>query len=110
MIATRIRTLPHPAPQIDQVLWSLDTPVTYTLYRIEDDGTYSETLLDTNHIVTSASTCGTYVTYIFPADATGKILAFGELPGSKAGILDHDRVIAAFRAHYSQPSVPHSLM
>lgn len=109
MRATRVgpnRIIDH---QIDQVTWSLDTPITFTKYTW--NGTdYDQSVLETDHVVTSASTNGVYETYIFPADSTGKILSFGELPGSKQGILDHDHVIAAFCEHYSKPALPHSSM
>lgn len=38
-------------------------------------------------------------TYLFPADETGEITSYGELPGSLRGVLDHDAALA--RAGYT---------
>lgn len=60
------------------------------LYRLSEPVTYEETLT-TDHVVVSAAH-GMLTgpeTYIFPADADGKILNWGELDGSYRGGLDH---------------------
>lgn len=50
---------------------------------------------ETEFVVTSAATAmmSGPETYIFPADESGKILDFLELPGSYRGGLDHDEAI-----------------
>lgn len=67
------------------------------------DGTIEQKLykMDPPHegneyVVASASTIGLACeVYLFPADSTGKIIGWQELPGSYRGGLDHDDAIAS---------------
>lgn len=44
-------------------------------------------------VVSAASVMGAPETYIFPADENGKVIAWGELPGSFKGGLDHAKAL-----------------
>jgi len=68
------------------------------LYRVEPPAPYGWSGEEkTEYLVASAVSMpfGTLTpeTFIFPADATGKVLDWGELPGSFRGEMDCDRAI-----------------
>jgi hypothetical protein len=75
-------------------LWELDEPVEYGW-----DYEEGEEKNTTRFVVTSAVDVpmlfgiGGDETYIFPADAEGNVLDWGELPGSYRGGSDHERAI-----------------
>jgi hypothetical protein len=80
-----IRDLPTTRTGATQKLWRLSEPL------VDEVGK------GFNYVVTSAvnapfSGSGPE-TYIFPADTTGKVLDWLELPGSFRGALDHERAI-----------------
>ena len=70
----------NPEARGDQKLWALSQPFTY-------DGVTCE------YIITS---CAINETFIFPCDATGKVVSWGELPGSFQGEENHDEAIRRF--------------
>jgi hypothetical protein len=79
---------------VAQKLWRLSRPIEYGW---EDDADTTE------YVVTSAAGWGViYETYIFPADAAGKIIDWGELDGSFQGGLDHDLAIKGLCAWADQ--------
>lgn len=46
------------------------------------------------YIIASATTIlGAPETYLFPSNAEGEVVAWGELPGSQKGTLSHDQVL-----------------
>ena len=70
----------NPTNRGEQKLWALSEPFTY-------DGVTCE------YIITS---CAMNETFIFPCDATGKVVSWGELPGSFQGEENHDEAIRRF--------------
>lgn len=44
--------------------------------------------VDTDYVVSSAATGMGFETYLFPADEKGKVISWGELPGSIKGVCD----------------------
>lgn len=66
------------------------------LYRLEPPLAGYEFYEDQPHeyVVASAVTVLGYPeTYLFPADATGEVTSWGELPGSLKGTLSHEEAI-----------------
>lgn len=75
--------------QGDARLYHLSEPVGYD-FDFETDAFRHET----EYVVSSAAV--TYdgpETYLFPADSKGKVLDWGELPGSFRGSLDHEKAL-----------------
>lgn len=72
----------------EQILWKVTPAVRYT-----EIG--SDEKIETSFVVTSATVAvfSGSETYIFPANASGEILNWMELPGSYRGELDHERAI-----------------
>lgn len=79
----------------DQRLYKLSESVQVSRNWLDDDEADEET---TEYVIVSALRnafdTGGPETYIFPADETGEIIAWGELDGSARGVYDHDRVLA----------------
>lgn len=77
----------------DARLYELSEPVEYSSYDFET-GEYDR--LDTPHVIVSG--VGTMFsgeeTYIFPANESGTVLDWGELPGSFQGYIDHAEALA----------------
>lgn len=74
------------------------------LYRLSEPVPYDDSE-DVGHIVVSAVIAmdtGEAETFIFPAREDGKVISYGEMPGSFRGDLDHERAIEAFIEHYSR--------
>lgn len=44
-------------------------------------------------VVSAVSVLGVPETYIFPADESGGVASWGEMPGSFKGALDHERAL-----------------
>ena len=67
-------------------LWRVDPPVEFG---------YGDDTQHTQFVVTSATRAmfSWPETYIFPADAAGRVLDWGELDGSYRGGLDHEKAI-----------------
>ena len=70
----------------DARLYKLSDPMGYDF-----DWDTDELQKETDHVIVSATVAlfTGLETYIFPADAEGKIANWGELPGSYRGGLDH---------------------
>lgn len=75
--ATKIKDLPATGRGGIQALYRMDPPHAGYEYVV----------------ASAASVLDTPETYLFPADADGKITKWGELDGSSRGHLDHDRAI-----------------
>lgn len=90
MKATHVRDLGVSRSGAKQALYKLDTPYKY------DD----ESGAECDHVVVSAvfAMYSGPETYIFPADETGEVISWGELPGSYRGGLDHARAIRGFES------------
>jgi hypothetical protein len=71
-------------------LWCLSEP-----YKVSDwSGNEYATV---THVITSAVVAYSGPeTYVFPSDASGEVVDFGELPGSFQGDLHHDIAIRGF--------------
>lgn len=70
-------------------LWRVDPPIKWGHHFEDDEGGESE------YVVTSATVAlfSGPETYVFPANADGEVVDWGELPGSFRGSLDHDAAI-----------------
>lgn len=89
MEATFIRDVKPATGQMK--LYKLSEP-----YDVRDyDGDVEQTI---EYIVVSATVApfSGPETYIFPADESGTIVDWGELPGSMRGTLSHDAALSAF--------------
>lgn len=73
-------------------LYRLSEPVHYTSY----DESCNEVHHSTEYVVVSAVVApfSGPETYIFPANSTGEVVNWCELPGSFRGDLDHDRALS----------------
>jgi hypothetical protein len=89
--ATEILSKTTPAGA-DQKLYKLDPPMEYERY---SDETEKYEKLTTEYVIVSAvmATFNGPETYIFPADANGNIITWGELDGSFTGALDHEQAL-----------------
>lgn len=67
------------------------------LYRVEPEVAYiamgGEELLSNYVVVSGVDNIYACETYIFPADARGHVLDWGELPGSFQGYIDHEEAL-----------------
>lgn len=87
--ATLVRDLPDvPAVNGTRKLWRFDPPL------VDEYGHGGPH----EYVVSSAVNHWAHETYLFPADETGEIVDFGELPGSYQGGTDHEAAIV--RAGY----------
>ena len=86
--ATLIRELDTTSTGATVKLWRMEPPLKDNSW--DDEEPESHEFVVTSAVVASFSGPETY---IFPASKDGKILDFGELPGSYRGDLDHDRAI-----------------
>lgn len=87
--ATKLRQV-NPSANGNQYLWHLSEPVGYG-YDWEKDTTKSVT----EYVITSAAVVfgSGPETYIFPADADGNVIDWGEMSGSIRGYLNHEMAI-----------------
>ena len=77
----------------DARLYELSEPVEYSFYDHETD---QRGRLDTSYVIVSGvgTMCSGEETYIFPANESGTVLAWRELPGSFQGHTDHTEALA----------------
>lgn len=110
--ATFVRDLPSPRSGVTRKLWKLSAPVTWREYdkMLGIDHVTGDSPRITRgslYVVTSKAHHNDYgamsgnfglgnvhETFIFPANEHGKILSFGELPGSETGEVSHEEAIA----------------
>ena len=69
----------------DAALYHLNPPTTYMAYDGDEYRPHETSFV----IVSAVVVYGEPETYIFPADAEGECLSFGELEGSQKGTLQH---------------------
>jgi len=86
-------------------LYKLSSPVEYDFYKSvlpDNNASNDEVELvtkSTDHVIVSTSTYFGLETFIFPADANGTVLNWGELPGSQRGTSSHVDVLTALLDH-----------
>ena len=87
--ATKIGPV-NPSANGNQVLWKLSEPVGY-----DHDWKTNEPAGVTGYVITSAVVAMFTgpETYIFPADADGNVIDWGEMEGSLRGTLSHEAAI-----------------
>ena len=78
----RLYKLVHPAPNVS------NDP-----NRLDDEDTFGETIESEYVVVSAAHTYSGPETFIFPADATGKVTDWSELPGSITGEINHEKAL-----------------
>ena len=88
----------------ERVLWKLSEPVERVMYsfplaRQRNEPTRVE------YVVTSQAFEYSTENYAFPADENGKIIDWGELPGSQRGIPGHQTVINGFLDYVNNSKV-----
>lgn len=100
MEATLVKDLPRSPAGAAQKLYKLSEPYEVKSY----DGTVERTI---DHVVVSAvGVLGEPETYVFPANEAGEVVAWGELPGSFRGALDHGAAIDGFLASHNAAAQP----
>lgn len=74
------------------LLFKVEPPTEYEKWLYEQ-GSKTDTRHTEYVMVSAAAPMGQPETYIFPADAEGEVLDWGELPGSFKGGLDHEQAL-----------------
>ncbi len=92
-IATMVRKLD--GFRGDARLYKLDPPIEFERYEANDQDEYSEVKHASEFVIVSAliAPYSGAETYIFPGDASGEIVDWGELSGSFRGALDHEQAL-----------------
>jgi hypothetical protein len=89
MNAMYIRNIDKAEMPGDARLYELDEPIAWSKWEGNEEVDYRTEFVVVSGIANSFST----ETYIFPANAYGKILSWLELDGSFRGSVDHERAL-----------------